>query len=84
MMLMVLVSFLSGTAQAGFWGNFKTGQPEMIRDGEAPPPDRMREFIPQNWAAQGLYQMYLDQGKTPVESATLVLESAIGRKPARE
>ncbi|QQS15944.1 MAG: hypothetical protein IPK84_01065 [Candidatus Moraniibacteriota bacterium] len=59
------------------WSNQKTGQTEWFEADAFPPAERMKEFLPQNPAAQGLYDVYIDQGKTPEESAILVLESSL-------
>jgi hypothetical protein len=56
--------------------NYKTGTYESF-DSEAP-ANKMREFIPQNLAAQGLYDTYIGMGKSPSESVMKVLESVIG------
>lgn len=60
------------------WSNQKTGRVEWFEADAFPPAERMKEFLPQNPAAQGLYDVYIDQGKTPEESAILVLESSLG------
>lgn len=58
------------------WNNFKTGETEYFN--KIPPGDRMKEFIPQSPAAQGLYNCHIKTGKTPIEALILVLEAATG------
>ncbi len=58
--------------QKNRWRNTKAGKTEAF-DG-VPPDDRLIDFIPDNPSARGLFNTYLDMGKTPIEAFQLVLE----------
>lgn len=77
-LLAVVLFFAALTVQAEscmYCGNFKTGKFECIAG--LPAPDKMKQFIPQYTAAQGLYQTYIAIGKSPVESLELVLRATL-------
>lgn len=57
------------------WFNIKTGEPEFFP--EAPPAERMREFIPQDQESQDLYDKYIKEGKEPMAAAGSVLRDKI-------
>jgi len=61
-----------------YWHNFKTGKSECIVG--LPAPDKMSQFIPQDPAAQELYQTYIAMGKSPIESLELVLRATLPLK----
>ncbi len=54
-----------------FWYNYRTKQFEECS------PATYEDYIPQHAAAQGLYQVLVMQGKTPLEAAAHVLEACI-------
>lgn len=62
------------------WHNFKTGESDHHEG--CPPDDKMKEYIPQLLAAQGLYDCYIGQGSTPMESMGKVLKASIPKDPS--
>ena len=56
-----------------YWYNFKTGEYDFIRS-----PDNMKDYIPQNSAAQGLYDCYIKMGKSPTEASIETLKACVG------
>jgi hypothetical protein len=59
------------------WNNQKTGEIEYL---QSIPDDRWPEFIPQDEAAQNLYNLYVEhKNMTPEEAAIAVLELVLGK-----
>lgn len=57
------------------WFNYKTETYESLAG--TPPIERIGEFLPQNPAAQGLYEVYRALGNAPLEAMRLVLQCVI-------
>ena len=55
------------------WFNYATQQHEY----RSTPAD-FTNYIPQNPAAQGLYQCYIQMGETPIEAAIKVCRACVG------
>lgn len=55
------------------WLNQRTGETDCLTE----MPEDFRDYIPQHRAAQGLYEIYLEQGLAPVEAAKKVLTACI-------
>lgn len=67
------------TEAANFpWFNYALNKHKYIA--MLPTTDR-RPYIPQNPAAQSLYQLYLDMGKTPDEAMYNILKLSVGEEP---
>lgn len=59
-----------------YWGNFKTGEHDYR---ETPTGDEVLAYIPQWPAAQNLYKLHLEMGKTEAEAMELTLKACVGR-----
>lgn len=60
------------------WFNFRTRQTDALY--ASPDTDEAAvQYIPQNAAAQGLYAVYRDQGKSVAEAMIAVLEASTKR-----
>jgi len=61
------------TDNRGYWYNFATKAHEYIET-----PEDFTNYIPQQPAAQGLYQLYIEMGETPTEAAIKVYTACVG------
>ena len=59
---------------ASAYYNHRTGSYDYLTE----TPADWSDYIPQVPAAQGLYQLHLQMGKTPVEAAIEVLRAVLG------
>lgn len=56
------------------WYNFKTKEYEYIET-----PKSFVDYLPQEQASQGLYQIYILEGRSPIDACRLVLEILAGK-----
>ena len=60
--------------QEMYWYNFRKQEYEYI-----PTPTDFRDYIPQQQAAQALYQLYLQGGDAPIIATRKILEISTGK-----
>jgi hypothetical protein len=58
------------TVEVAVYYNYRTGQADALFGA----PEDWSDYLPQQAAVQGIYQTYLDMGRTPAEAARLTLD----------